>query len=54
MTGKIESTVSKCPEVEHTSTRAKIHCVISGIPEDMKQGSGSSFVDGKLSDIHTS
>ena len=28
--------------------------MISGIPEDMKQGSGSSFVDGKPSDIHTS
>ena len=37
-------------DVTHTSLKAKIHCVVSGIPEEMKQGSGSSYFDGKLSD----
>ena len=41
-------------DVKHTSPKAKIYCVVSGIPEDMKQGSGSSFFDGKLSDNDTS
>ena len=41
-------------DVTHMSPKAKIHCVISGIPEEMKQGSGSSYFDGKLSDIERS
>ena len=40
--------------VTHTSPKAKIHCVVSGIPEDMKKGSGSSYFDGKLSDDNKS
>lgn len=34
-------------DVNHTSPKAKIHCVISGIPADMKEGSGNNFFDGK-------
>ena len=37
-------------QITHTSPKAKIHCVISEIPEEMKAGAGSSFFDGKLSD----
>ena len=37
-------------QITHTSPKAKIHCVISDIPEEMKSGAGSSFFDGKLSD----
>lgn len=41
-------------DVTHTSPKAKIHCIVSGIPEDMKKGSGSSYFDGKLSDDNKS
>ena len=37
-------------EITHTSPKAKIHCVITDIPDEMKDGAGSSFFDGKLSD----
>ena len=37
-------------DVTHTSPKAKIHCVVHDIPEDMKQGTGSSYFDGKLFD----
>lgn len=37
-------------QITHTSPKAKIHCVINEIPEEMKDGAGSRFFDGKLSD----
>jgi hypothetical protein len=36
--------------VTHTSPKAKIHCVVSRVPSQMKTGKSSSFFDGRLSD----
>ena len=36
--------------VTHSSPKAKIHCVVSRIPSQMKTGKNSSFFDGRLSD----
>lgn len=41
-------------DVKHMSPKAKIYCVVGGILEDMKQGSRSIFIGGKLSDKDTS
>ena len=30
-------------DVKHTSPKAKIYCVVSGIPDDMKQGFGEQL-----------
>lgn len=36
--------------VTHTSPKAKIHCIVSEVPENMKKGKNSNFFDGHLSD----
>ena len=36
--------------VTHTSPNAKIHCVVSKVPEKMRKGKGSDYFDGRLSD----
>ena len=41
-------------DITHTNPRAKIYCIVSGIPQDMKKGLGSSYFDGKLSDNNKS
>ena len=30
-------------DVKHMSPKAKVYCVVSGIPHDMKQGSGEQL-----------
>lgn len=44
-------TILDVSQITHTSTKAKIHCVISDIPEEMKD---SNFFDGKLWDNNKS
>lgn len=36
--------------VMQTSPNAKIRCVVSEVPDQMKKGNGSNFFDGRLSD----